>query len=73
MYRELGIEPSALAVARHYCDFITGFVLDTTDKQLEGEIRGFNMRTLVTNTLMNSHDDRKQLAACVLDFVGTDL
>jgi LPPG:FO 2-phospho-L-lactate transferase len=73
MYRELGIEPTALAVARHYCDFITGFVLDTTDKQLEGEIRGLNMRTLVTNTLMNSHDDRKQLAARVLDFVGTDL
>ena len=73
MYRELGIEPSALAVARHYCDFIAGFVLDTVDKQLEGEIRGLNMRTLVTNTLMNSHDDRKQLAARVLDFVGTDL
>jgi LPPG:FO 2-phospho-L-lactate transferase len=73
MYGELGIEPSALAVARHYCDFIAGFVLDTFDKQLEGEIRGLNMRTLVTNTLMNSHDDRKQLAARVLDFVGTDL
>jgi LPPG:FO 2-phospho-L-lactate transferase len=73
MYRELGIEPSALAVARHYCDFITGFVLDTVDKQLEGEIRGLNMRTLVTNTLMNSHDNRKQLAARVLDFVGSDL
>ena len=73
MYRELGIEPSALAVARHYCDFSAGFVLDTVDKQLEGEIRGLNMRTLVTNTLMNSHDDRKQLAARVLDFVGTDL
>jgi LPPG:FO 2-phospho-L-lactate transferase len=73
MYRELGIEPSALAVARHYCDFIAGFVLDTVDKQLEGEIRGLKMRTHVTNTLMNSHDDRKQLAARVLDFVGTDL
>ena len=73
MYRELGIEPSALAVARHYCDFVAGFVLDSLDKQLEGEIRGLNMRTLVTNTLMNSHDDRKQLAARVLNFVGTDL
>jgi len=73
MYRELGIEPSALAVARHYCDFIDGFVLDTFDRQLEGEIRGLNMHTLVTNTLMKSHDDRKQLADCVLDFVGTDL
>jgi LPPG:FO 2-phospho-L-lactate transferase len=73
MYRELGIEPSALAVARHYCDLATGFVLDELDKQLEGEIRSLNMRTYVTNTLMKSHDDRKQLAMDVLDFIGRDL
>ena len=73
MYRELGIEPSALAVARHYCNFVTDFVFDTIDTQLEGEIRSLNMRTLVTNTLMNSHDDRKQLAGNVLTFIGTDL
>ena len=73
MYLELGIEPSALAVARHYCDLATGFVLDKFDEQLEGEIRSLNMRTLVTNTLMKSHDDRKQFAMDVLDFVGTNL
>jgi LPPG:FO 2-phospho-L-lactate transferase len=73
MYRELGIEPSALAVAKHYCDLATGFVFDTLDKQLEGEIRSLNLRTLVTNTLMKSHDNRKQLAMDVLDFVGTEL
>ena len=70
MFRELGIEPSALAVARHYGDLATGFVLDAVDRQLEGEIRSLNMRTLVTNTLMNSHDDRMHLAGEVLDFIG---
>ena len=73
MYGELGIEPSALAVARHYCDLVTGFVLDDFDKHLEGEIRSLNMRTLVTNTLMKSHDNRKQLAGDVLEFIGTNL
>jgi len=73
MYRELGIEPSALAVARHYCDFLAGFVFDKVDKHLEGEIRSLDMRTLVTNTLMQSHDDRKRLAMDVLEFVRTDL
>jgi LPPG:FO 2-phospho-L-lactate transferase len=73
MYRELGIEPSALAVANHYCDVIDGFVFDTLDRRLESEIRNLNMRTLVTNTLMNSHDDRKYLAGEVLSFIGTDL
>ena len=73
MYGELGIEPSALAVAKHYCDLVTGFVLDDFDKHLEGEIRSLNMRTLVTNTLMKSHDNRKQLAGDVLEFIGTNL
>ena len=73
MYRELGIEPSALAVARHYCDLATGFVMDHIDRQLEGEIRSLRMRTRVTNTLMNSHDDRKQFARNVLDFIERDL
>jgi LPPG:FO 2-phospho-L-lactate transferase len=70
MYREMGMEPSALTVAQHYCELLSGFVLDTLDRQLEGEIRNLGMDTLVTNTLMKSHDDRKQLASAVLDFIG---
>jgi LPPG:FO 2-phospho-L-lactate transferase len=73
MYRELGIEPSALAVARHYCNLAHGFVLDVVDRQLEGEIRRLDMRTFVTNTLMMSHDDRKQLAMDVLALIRTDV
>ena len=73
MYRELGIEPSALAVAKHYCDLVTGFVFDELDKQLEGEIRSLKMRTLVTNTLMKSHDNRKQLAMETLSFLGMNI
>jgi LPPG:FO 2-phospho-L-lactate transferase len=73
MFRELGIKASALAVADHYCNLATGFVLDRIDKQLQGEIRSLNMRTLVTNTLMKSLDNRKQLASDVLDFIGNHL
>jgi LPPG:FO 2-phospho-L-lactate transferase len=73
MYRELGIEPSALAVANHYRGLATGFVLDQIDEQLEGDVMGLNMRTLVTNTLMNSLDNRSQLAKDILNFIGTDL
>ena len=73
MFRELGIEPSALAVANHYCDLIGGFVLDTVDQQLQEPIRSLNMHTLVTNTLMQSLDNRKQVASDVLDFIGKNL
>jgi LPPG:FO 2-phospho-L-lactate transferase len=70
MYRELGIEPSALAVANHYRAVATGFVLDKIDKQLEGDVMGLNMRTLVTNTLMDSLDTRERLAEDILNFIG---
>jgi len=69
MYRELGIEPSALAVANHYQGLLNGFVIDTLDAELKESVRGLNMRVCVTNTLMKSHDDRMQLAMEVLDFI----
>lgn len=71
MYRELGIYPSALAVAKQYKGLASGFVLDKTDAQLEVEIRRLNMRTLPTNTLMKTPEDRRQLAEDVLNFIGS--
>jgi LPPG:FO 2-phospho-L-lactate transferase len=73
MYRELDIEPSALAVANHYRRLVTDFVLDTMDAQLNESVRGLNMRTSVTNTLMKSHDDRRQMARELLSLIGSDL
>jgi len=68
MYTELGIEPSALAVAEHYRHLLSGFVLDTLDEHLSEKI---NTKTLVTNTIMNSVTDRARLAADVLHFIGS--
>jgi LPPG:FO 2-phospho-L-lactate transferase len=73
MYRELGIEPSALAVANHYRDLVKGFVIDTIDSSLQGGISELGMKVLVTNTLMKSHDDRSRLAQDLLGFIGNNL
>jgi len=73
MYRELGIEPSALAVANHYRRLVTHFVMDTIDAQLIESVRGLNMQIYVTNTVMKSHEDRKRLANNLLNFIGSDL
>src|SRR5271157_2792746 len=70
MYCELGIEPSALAVAKHYQNLITGFILDEVDAKLESDIQGLNMRTLITKTLMENSDKRRLLAEDVLNFIG---
>lgn len=69
MFTELNIEPSALAVADHYRNILTGFVLDTEDSNLERDIKGLDMKTLVTNTLMNDLTDRIRMATDVLDFI----
>jgi LPPG:FO 2-phospho-L-lactate transferase len=68
MYTELGIEPSALAVAEHYRNLLSGFVLDNVDRQLSDKIE---TKTLVTNTLMNNSSERARLATDVLNFVGS--
>ena len=69
MYRELGIEPSAFAVANHYKNLLKGFVIDKTDIGLIESVKGLNMQTHVTYTLMKSHDDRRQLASEMMDFI----
>lgn len=68
MFAELGIQPSALAVARHYSGLVSGFVLDRQDLDQAEEIRRLNMQTLVTNTIMKTPEDRLRLAAEVLEF-----
>jgi LPPG:FO 2-phospho-L-lactate transferase len=67
MFAELGIEPSALAVAEHYENFLRGFVVDSVDSELANRIR---IPTLVTNTLMRSLTDRARLAQDALNFIG---
>lgn len=71
MFAELGIEPSALAVAQHYRTILTGFVLDHADAALAGDVQALNIRTLTTDTLMNHFTDRARLANDVLHFVGS--
>ncbi|NWF65496.1 MAG: 2-phospho-L-lactate transferase [Chloroflexi bacterium] len=69
MYSELGIEPSAYAVANHYRTILKGFVLDHADAEMEKEIQDLGFATLVTNTLMNQFIDRVQLANDMLHFM----
>jgi len=71
MFRELGQEPTALAVARHYADFLDGFVIDQADADQHAEIERLNTRILVTDTLMRDAADRARLAREMLEFART--
>jgi LPPG:FO 2-phospho-L-lactate transferase len=71
MYREMGIEPSAKAVADHYQDFLSGFVIDNDDQEIESLITqsgSKELRVYITDTWMNTREDRVRLAEDVLSF-----
>ncbi len=69
MFTELGINPSALAVAEHYQDILSGFVLDSLDANIEPKILPLGIATLVTNTLMKTMEDHRILAQDVLNLI----
>ena len=68
MYLELGIQPCAQAVARHYAGLLAGFVLDLVDESQAEEMRREQLDVLVADTLMKTPADRIRLARQVLDF-----
>ena len=68
MFAELGIEPSCLAIAEHYCDFLDGLMIDSVDQKESGAIEAFGIITKTTDILMRDAGDRKRLAEEILEF-----
>ena len=62
----LGQEVSAVGVARAYRDFCDVLVIDRQDEGLASAVAGAGLRPVVTNTIMNSLQDRIDLAQTVL-------
>jgi LPPG:FO 2-phospho-L-lactate transferase len=79
MFAELGVEPSALAVARHYqerlASHLRGFVVDQVDEadipllEVMGAPEYCRLQVLATNILMVDELDRKRLALEILGFI----
>ena len=68
MYQELGIKPCASAVAKHYQDLLTGFIVDNLDRVELEKIERWRIIALVTDILMKNNKDRLRLAREVLNF-----
>jgi len=72
MCRELGEEPSALAVARRYADFIDAFVLDARDAALAPAVEALGLRVVVADTMMFDPESRRRVARAALEAVGVE-
>jgi len=68
MYRELGYQPSAIAVADHYLDFLTGFVFDSIDRPEIEKIEQRGIFPLISDIIMKDKPDRIRLAQEILNF-----
>jgi LPPG:FO 2-phospho-L-lactate transferase len=73
MFAELGKDPSAVSVAKHYGSITEGgvlsaFVLDDLDHEEELQVKQMGIKTLVRNTIMKTRSDRANLARQVIEF-----
>jgi LPPG:FO 2-phospho-L-lactate transferase len=71
MFVELGIEPSAEAVADHYRGLIRGFVYDLLDINLKSKIDQKGIISYTTNTIMRNTTDKARLAEKIIKFSET--
>jgi LPPG:FO 2-phospho-L-lactate transferase len=68
MFTELQLPSTALAVAEHYGDLLDGFVIDVADAALAPAIEALGVAVHVTQTVMQTLEDRIALARDVLQF-----
>ena len=69
MFRELGIEPSAFAVAKHYGSIINGIIIDITDTEMIDKISNQGIRVYTTDIVMQDRKDRGRLAAEIINLI----
>ena len=67
LLRGIGVEVSALGVARYYNSWIDGFVLDQRDADLEGPIEALGLVTRVTDSMRVDAEAATKLAGAALD------
>jgi LPPG:FO 2-phospho-L-lactate transferase len=65
---ELGVEVSALGIARHYGALLDGLVIDEADAALTPAIEALGIRCKVASTVMHDDEGRAALARVVLAF-----
>ncbi|MEZ5785648.1 MAG: 2-phospho-L-lactate transferase [Xanthobacteraceae bacterium] len=66
--RELGLQPSAAAVARHYAGLVDGFIIDHLDAASGDDIAAPGIAVHTAPTVMRTTEDRVALARECLTF-----
>jgi LPPG:FO 2-phospho-L-lactate transferase len=67
--RALGLENSALGVARHYRDFVSNFIISMEDHGIKSQIEALDMQVYETNITMNTRRDEVRLGRHLLKLI----
>lgn len=67
--KALGIDVSSVGVASLYQDFLDTFVIDNDDIDKKVEANQIINKVIVTNTIMNNLDAKKNLAEIIIDSI----
>ncbi|HWC29497.1 MAG TPA: 2-phospho-L-lactate transferase [Dehalococcoidia bacterium] len=70
MLLELGLDVSALGVARRYAGLAGGFIIDEQDAGLAADVAALGYETVVAQTVMRSDADREALGRTCLALLG---
>lgn len=62
-----GYETSSIGVAKIYEEFLNTIVIDNKDQNMKNELDNIIPKVIITNTIMKSIEDKKELAKIVLN------
>lgn len=67
--KALGIDVSSVGVASLYEDFLDAFIIDNKDEDKEVEVNQIINKVIITNTIMNNLDAKKNLAEIIINSI----
>jgi len=70
LFKELGIEQSALACAKRYADFLDHYIMDFSDQDLLTYASDVDFCLYLANILMQSNEDKTNLATEILALIA---
>ena len=70
MLRDLGMEVSALQVAKLYKDFLNVLVIDHADETIRSEIERMGVQVVVAQTIMHGAQEKVKLAQVVISILN---
>ena len=71
IFKEMGIEPSALSVLEHYKEIVSGFIYDIRDVGIQDLIMQKGIISYATDTIMRNNKKKLKLAKEVINFSMT--